>query len=134
MHENRPERGENPMLCRAPGSNREETPMNGFVTKLCDIDSIEIPKEMLEIHVDEQQLEEELSALSLRYAKEEPAEIAQEATRYSVRRTGRAIPTAEPFCSTPRSRCPVRRMRQSRRWAKESATPLPPFWQERRLA
>ena len=51
--------------------------MKGFVTKLCDIDSIEIPKEMLEIRVDEQQLEEKLSALSLRYAKEEPAETAQ---------------------------------------------------------
>ena len=51
--------------------------MKGFVTKLCDIDSIEIPKEMLEIRVDEQQLEEKLSALSLRYAKEEPTETAQ---------------------------------------------------------
>lgn len=51
--------------------------MKGFVTKLCDIDSIEIPKEMLDIHVDEQQVEAELSALSLRYAKEEPAETAQ---------------------------------------------------------
>ena len=51
--------------------------MKGFVTKLCDIDSIEIPKEMLEIRVEEQQLEEEIQALALRYAKEEPAEIAE---------------------------------------------------------
>lgn len=51
--------------------------MKGFVTKLCDIDSIEIPKEMLEIRVEEQQLEEELSALSLRYAKEAAVETAE---------------------------------------------------------
>ncbi len=50
--------------------------MKGFVTKLCDIDSIEIPEEMLDIRVDEGQVEAELSALSLRYAKEELAETA----------------------------------------------------------
>lgn len=44
--------------------------MNGTVTKLCDIDSIAIPEPMLELHVDEQRVEEELQQLSLRYAKE----------------------------------------------------------------
>ena len=53
-----------------PDPNGEENPMNGTVTKLCDIDSIAIPEPMLEMHVDEQRVEEELQQLSLRYAKE----------------------------------------------------------------
>lgn len=52
--------------------------MKGIVTKLCDIDSIEIPQEMLEIRVDEQQVEAELQALSLRYASEEQADVAEQ--------------------------------------------------------
>lgn len=52
--------------------------MKGIVTKLCDIDSIEIPQEMLEIRVDEQQVEDELQALSLRYASEEQADVAEQ--------------------------------------------------------
>lgn len=52
--------------------------MKGIVTKLCDIDSIEIPQEMLDIRVDEQQVEAELQALSLRYASEEQADVAEQ--------------------------------------------------------
>lgn len=52
--------------------------MKGIVTKLCDIDSIEIPQEMLEIRVDEQQVEAELQALSLRYASETQADVAEQ--------------------------------------------------------
>lgn len=51
--------------------------MKGIVTKLCDIDSIEIPQEMLEIRVDEQQVEKDIQALSLRYASEERAATAE---------------------------------------------------------
>ena len=52
--------------------------MKGIVTKLCDIDSIEIPQEMLDLRVDEQQVEAELQALSLRYASETQADVAEQ--------------------------------------------------------
>lgn len=52
--------------------------MKGLVTKLCDVDSIAIPAEMLSVHVDDAQVAQEISRLSLRYAKESPAETAQE--------------------------------------------------------
>lgn len=51
--------------------------MKGVVKKLCDIDGIAIPAEMLEIHVDDKQVEQAIERLSLRYAKECPAEAAQ---------------------------------------------------------
>ena len=47
--------------------------MNGFVSKLRDIDSIVIPGEMLNVSIDEQRVEDELRLLSMRYAKESPA-------------------------------------------------------------
>lgn len=49
--------------------------MNGVVSKLYDIDSIVIPEELLQFHVDEQQVEAEVQRLSVRYAKESPAEV-----------------------------------------------------------
>ena len=52
--------------------------MNGYVDKLYDINSIEIPAEMLETHVDEARVEAELQALGLRYAVESEADIAAE--------------------------------------------------------
>ena len=51
--------------------------MKGIVKKLCDIDGIAIPAEMLEVHVDDKQVEQAIERLSLRYAKECPAEAAQ---------------------------------------------------------
>ena len=48
--------------------------MKGVVEKLCDIDSIAIPEELLECNVDEQQIEAAVQSLSVRYAKEEPSE------------------------------------------------------------
>lgn len=51
--------------------------MKGIVKKLCDIDGIAIPAEMLEVHVDDKQVEQVIERLSLRYAKECPAETAQ---------------------------------------------------------
>ena len=51
--------------------------MNGTVTKLCNVDSIEIPVEMLELHVDEGTLETEIQKLSLRCAREIPAETVK---------------------------------------------------------
>lgn len=51
--------------------------MKGIVKKLCDIDGIAIPAEMLEVHVDDKQVEQAIRRLSLRYAKECPAEAAQ---------------------------------------------------------
>ena len=44
--------------------------MKGYVTKLCDIDSIGIPDEMLEVHIDKERIENQIAALSLRYANE----------------------------------------------------------------
>ena len=48
--------------------------MNGYVSELFDIDSIDIPEEMLEIEVDEQSVEDSLKGLALRYAKESEAD------------------------------------------------------------
>lgn len=44
--------------------------MNGFVSKLCDIDSIRIPDELLEVHADEQTVDERVRSLSTQYARE----------------------------------------------------------------
>ena len=44
--------------------------MKGYVTKLCDIDSIGIPDEMLEVHIDKERIENQIAALSLRCANE----------------------------------------------------------------
>ena len=49
--------------------------MNGVVKKLYDIDSIVIPEEFLDVHVDEQQVEEEVERLSVRCAKESLTEV-----------------------------------------------------------
>lgn len=35
--------------------------MKGYVTKLCDVDSIEIPEEMLAVHVDAERIEAEVN-------------------------------------------------------------------------
>lgn len=51
--------------------------MNGCVSRLCDIDSIVIPEEMLDISVDEQQVEAEVQALAIRYAKEKEEVTAE---------------------------------------------------------
>lgn len=50
--------------------------MNGQVKKLCDINGIEVPQEMLDVHVDEAQIEAQMNGLSLRYAKEETVQTA----------------------------------------------------------
>lgn len=44
--------------------------MKGYVTKLCDIDSIGIPDEMFEVHIDKERIEKQIAALPLRYANE----------------------------------------------------------------
>ncbi len=51
--------------------------MNGSVTKLWNIDSMQIPEELLQVHVDEKTLEENVQRLGLRYAKKVPAESAE---------------------------------------------------------
>ena len=51
------------------GRLRGET-MKGSVKKLCDIESIVIPEEMLEVRVDGDLIEEEVGNLALRYANE----------------------------------------------------------------
>lgn len=51
--------------------------MKGYVTKLCHVDGIEIPAELLEAHIDARQIEEEINALSLRCAAESPVSCAE---------------------------------------------------------
>lgn len=51
--------------------------MNGYVSKLFDIDSLTIPKEMLETNVDEQRIDDEVKQLSRRYADEMPADSVE---------------------------------------------------------
>ena len=45
--------------------------MKGYVTKLCDIDSIGIPDEMLEVHIDKERIEKQIAALPQREKKPE---------------------------------------------------------------
>lgn len=52
--------------------------MNGFVSKLYDIDSIEIPEEMLKVCVDEKYGVDAIVRLSLRYADESEVETVSE--------------------------------------------------------
>ena len=51
--------------------------MNGSVSRLCDIDSIAIPEDMLEISVNEQDVENGVKALAMRYAAESETAIAE---------------------------------------------------------
>lgn len=51
--------------------------MNGIVTKLWDLDTIQIPQELLTLQVEEKKLDAEIQRLSLRYAAEIPAETAE---------------------------------------------------------
>ncbi len=52
--------------------------MNGFVTKLYDVDSMTVPAESLKTQIDTQHIEDEINALSLRCARETKAEQALE--------------------------------------------------------
>ncbi len=52
--------------------------MNGFVTKLYDVDGIAIPAEYLKTQIDAQHIEDEIKALSLRCARETKVEQAAE--------------------------------------------------------
>lgn len=61
---------------RAQYDFRKDCAMKGYASKLCNIDSIEIPAELLATHIDTQLIEEEMNALSLRYAEESPAPCA----------------------------------------------------------
>ena len=51
--------------------------IEGKVIRLCDIDSIVIPDDMKGVTVDEGQIEKDIQALSIRYAKESQAENVQ---------------------------------------------------------
>ena len=51
--------------------------MNGFVSRLCELDSVSVPAEMLEVKIDAQHIESEIEALSLRCAKESTVELAE---------------------------------------------------------
>ena len=55
---------------------RGET-MKGLVKKLCDIESIAIPEEMLDISVDPARIEEEVASLALRYANKTEVDTAE---------------------------------------------------------
>lgn len=51
--------------------------MMGCVSKLYDIDSVVIPAELLDMHVDEQKVEMGLKQLAMRYATECPAKVVE---------------------------------------------------------
>lgn len=48
---------------RAQYGYGKDCAMKGYVTKLCDIDSIGIPDEMLEVHIDKERIENQIAAL-----------------------------------------------------------------------
>lgn len=49
--------------------------MIGTVTKFYDIDRIVIPKDLLDLHVEESDIEEKVQRLSIRYAKESEVDV-----------------------------------------------------------
>lgn len=51
--------------------------MIGCVSKLYDIDCVVIPEELLDIHVDDQKVEQGLKQLAMRFAAEQPAETVE---------------------------------------------------------
>lgn len=51
--------------------------MNGVVSSLYDIDSIVIPEDMLQVCIDEQRVEDDVRSLSMRFAKESPADFVE---------------------------------------------------------
>lgn len=51
--------------------------MNGQVKDLCEIEQIEVPRELLDVRVDEAGLDAQLNVLSMRYAAESEAETAE---------------------------------------------------------
>ncbi len=51
--------------------------MNGFVSRLCDLEGVSVPAEMLELKVDARHIESEIEALSLRCAKESAVDLAE---------------------------------------------------------
>ena len=51
--------------------------MDGTVVKLCDLDSLVIPAELLQTRVEEQEIDEEVQRLTLRFAAESDAETVQ---------------------------------------------------------
>lgn len=50
--------------------------MKGIVTKLCDIENVDIPAGMLDVSVSEQSVADEIERLALRYAKESEADVS----------------------------------------------------------
>lgn len=69
--------------------------MKGYVTRLCDIDSIGIPDEMLEVHIDKERIENQIAALSLRYANEISSIICARGDIVRCGRTRQATPIRE---------------------------------------
>ena len=51
---------------RAQYGYGKDCAMKGYVTRLCDIDSIGIPAEMLEVHIDKKRIEKQIAALPQR--------------------------------------------------------------------
>ena len=51
---------------RAQYGYGKDCAMKGYVTKLCDIDSIGMPDEMLEVHIDKERIENQIAALPQR--------------------------------------------------------------------
>lgn len=101
--------------------------MKGYVTRLCDIDSIGIPDEMLEVHIDKERIEKQIAALSLRYANEISSIIcargdivrckADEASypdkRTIILFTGASLPAAEEAQTSPSAKSSAKALRPS---------------------
>ncbi len=94
--------------------------MNGFVSKLCDMDGLEIPACLPERQPDERRIEDAIAHLALRYAAQSPSERAEagdlvcceaDRTRYPDGRTillypGAALPGAEDASQAALGRAP----------------------------
>lgn len=71
--------------------------MKGYVTKLCDVDSIQFPAELLQTHVDTQLIEKEINALSLRYAKQSAADCAAQGNIVRCKADEAGYPDGRPI-------------------------------------
>lgn len=66
--------------------------MNGQVKNLCEIEQIEVPHELLEIHVDEAALDAQLNALSVRYAEKSEAKTVEKNDTVYVKADAESYP------------------------------------------
>lgn len=75
--------------------------MNGQVKNLCEIEQIEVPHELLELHVDEAALDAQLNALSVRYAEKSEVKTVEKNDTVYVKADAESYPDGRTLLLFP---------------------------------